>query len=104
MNRVQIPTCRVCGCTEISACPGGCSWVRAEKASVYAARKPLCSACSGTAGDMKEAIERGTKILETFSGAAAAGYAVVIGRAALRRRANRARAEAKTIDASWGTR
>lgn len=28
--------CRVCGCTEITACLGGCSWVEAD----------LCSRCS----------------------------------------------------------
>lgn len=27
--------CRVCGCTEFNACPGGCSWVEID----------LCSAC-----------------------------------------------------------
>ena len=30
--------CRVCGCTEDRACPGGCSWVE----------KDLCSACTDT--------------------------------------------------------
>lgn len=29
------PTCRVCGCTQSNACPGGCHWVE----------KDLCSAC-----------------------------------------------------------
>jgi len=29
--------CRVCGCSEFNACPGGCSWVD----------KDLCSACVG---------------------------------------------------------
>lgn len=29
--------CRVCGCTETRACPGGCSWVEYD----------LCSACAG---------------------------------------------------------
>lgn len=28
-------TCRVCGCTDMRACPGGCSWVEVD----------LCSAC-----------------------------------------------------------
>lgn len=31
--------CRVCGCTEDRACPGGCSWVE----------KDLCSACAPAA-------------------------------------------------------
>lgn len=29
------PECRVCGCTELNACPGGCSWVEED----------LCSRC-----------------------------------------------------------
>lgn len=29
-------TCRVCGCWELNACNGGCSWVEAD----------LCSACA----------------------------------------------------------
>lgn len=37
----QVPTekkqsCRVCGCTDISACPGGCHWVNDD----------LCSKCA----------------------------------------------------------
>ena len=28
-------TCRVCGCTDLQACPGGCCWVQPD----------LCSAC-----------------------------------------------------------
>jgi hypothetical protein len=31
------PQCRVCGCTELDACPGGCSW----------AEENLCSRCAG---------------------------------------------------------
>lgn len=30
------PQCRVCGCTELDACSGGCSWVKSD----------LCSRCS----------------------------------------------------------
>jgi hypothetical protein len=30
--------CRVCGCSEFRACPGGCAWVGSED---------LCSACDG---------------------------------------------------------
>lgn len=30
------PQCRVCGCTELDACPGGCYWVEDE----------LCSCCA----------------------------------------------------------
>lgn len=32
--------CRVCGCTELQACPGGCSWAGAD----------LCSSCAAAAG------------------------------------------------------
>ena len=32
-----IQRCRVCGCTDCNACPGGCYWVEAD----------LCSACVG---------------------------------------------------------
>lgn len=31
--------CRVCGCTDSAACPGGCWWVEED----------LCSACEGVA-------------------------------------------------------
>jgi hypothetical protein len=31
------PACRVCGCTEMNACPGGCYWIEPD----------LCSACEG---------------------------------------------------------
>jgi hypothetical protein len=30
------PRCRVCGCTNDNACPGGCSWIEPD----------LCSACA----------------------------------------------------------
>jgi hypothetical protein len=30
------PVCRVCGCTQNNACPGGCSWVEPD----------LCSSCA----------------------------------------------------------
>lgn len=36
--------CRVCGCTEAKACPGGCHWIEPD----------LCSACEdngGSSGD-----------------------------------------------------
>ncbi|HGM6050898.1 TPA: helix-turn-helix domain-containing protein [Stenotrophomonas maltophilia] len=32
--------CRVCSCTDLQACPGGCSWVGAD----------LCSSCATAAG------------------------------------------------------
>lgn len=32
--------CRVCSCTELQACPGGCSWVGTD----------LCSSCATAAG------------------------------------------------------
>jgi hypothetical protein len=36
-----IARCRVCGCTEDRACPGGCSWVEDPRMG------DLCSACDG---------------------------------------------------------
>jgi hypothetical protein len=33
---LDIASCRVCGCTDLSACPEGCSWVEND----------LCSACA----------------------------------------------------------
>ena len=35
-SRNAARACRVCGCTNFRACPGGCFWVQAD----------LCSACS----------------------------------------------------------
>lgn len=32
------PTCRVCGCTEDLACPGGCAWISMDP--------PTCSSCA----------------------------------------------------------
>lgn len=37
--------CRVCGCTDLRACAGGCDWINAEHT--------LCSACAG-GGDEQE--------------------------------------------------
>ena len=38
--------CRVCGCTDDHACPGGCSWVEED----------LCSACVGKDPEAKGAL------------------------------------------------
>ena len=35
----NIQKCRICGCDDFHACPGGCSWVEPD----------LCSACQGKA-------------------------------------------------------
>jgi hypothetical protein len=35
LKRSAVRACRVCGCTDAQACPGGCSWAGAD----------LCSAC-----------------------------------------------------------
>ena len=42
INEVVRPlqTCRVCGCSEDRACPGGCYWVEPD----------LCSTCAGQEG------------------------------------------------------
>lgn len=94
------PACRVCGCTEHNACvemvtrqltakqkrerwsPSAlvaCSWVKTEGAT-----PPLCSACSGTAADMAEAIDRGCRMLQQHS-MAGIDMAVKIGKAARKR-------------------
>lgn len=36
MRTKWLTRCRVCGCTEVNACAGGCSWVE----------KDLCSTCA----------------------------------------------------------
>lgn len=37
-----IPVCRLCGCDDLHACPGGCWWVGPD----------LCSACEPAPGDV----------------------------------------------------
>lgn len=32
----EAPVCRICGCTAIAACPGGCHWIEPD----------LCSRCA----------------------------------------------------------
>lgn len=99
------PACRVCGCTENNAClidvgTGysknmrrpvkmriGCSWVKVEGST-----EPLCSACSGTAADMVEAIGRGCRMLQHHT-TAGINMAVTIGKAARARYRARARRE-----------
>lgn len=44
----QYGTCRVCGCEDDRACPGGCSWVDAEHT--------ICSACAGTPADLEHTL------------------------------------------------
>jgi hypothetical protein len=36
-RRVQEPRCRICGCTHMRPCAGGCEWVEGD----------LCSVCAG---------------------------------------------------------
>jgi len=38
----ELRTCRGCGCTDLRACPGGCSWVLLEVESPTG----ICSACA----------------------------------------------------------
>lgn len=40
----DVPACRVCGCTEDRACPGGCWWVEDPEG------EDLCSACAEKEG------------------------------------------------------
>lgn len=99
-RKTSEPACRVCGCTEFAACAEGCWWVGVEKNSA-----PLCSACSGGAGDMAEAIRRNTRALNGGGmRSAVIDAAYGIGRAALRRRGARVKAEAANQDPSWGSR
>lgn len=80
------PACRVCGCTEHNACledPGQgplgipCHWVQTKGAD----EGPLCSACSGTAEDLAEAIRRAMR----FARSGGQLRAAAIQRAALAR-------------------
>mgnify|MGYP000072318525 CR=1 FL=1 len=90
MAKPSAYACRVCGCTEEQACmPFGCSWVKAEAGS-----PPLCSSCSGSPGDMLEALKRGERFLTKLTKLDVA-MAVRVGRAAVRRRNARIKAEAK---------
>lgn len=45
MSRVR--SCRICGCTDARACPGGCSW----------AGERLCSACVPPVDDVYIALQ-----------------------------------------------
>jgi hypothetical protein len=38
-RRGHVRTCRICGCTDLRACPGGCAWVADPQGG------DLCSAC-----------------------------------------------------------
>jgi hypothetical protein len=94
------PACRVCGCTEWQACSEGCWWVKVEPEA-----KPLCSACSGTADDMADAVKRSVKLLDgPGQPRRKIDLAVAIGRAAIRRRNVRFKAEGRNPDPAWGNR
>lgn len=45
----DVPACRVCGCTDERACPGGCSWVPDPTG-----QGDLCSRCEGAAAPATE--------------------------------------------------
>lgn len=50
MERVTINTCRGCGCTDLRACPGGCSWFLLDIDTATG----VCSACAQEVGwDMR---------------------------------------------------
>lgn len=49
-DRNGLTRCRVCGCTEIDACPVGCSWVEADLCSVCAT---AAEAISDWIGDVR---------------------------------------------------
>jgi len=42
-DEFQIPRCRVCGCTDLEACPEGCIWVTDPEGL-----GDLCSSCLPT--------------------------------------------------------
>ena len=41
-KKMKTATCRNCGCTDLSACPGGCSWIEVN----YRTGNGLCSRCA----------------------------------------------------------
>lgn len=51
--------CRVCGCTELTACPGGCSWIEQD----------LCSAC-----DLTPLMRKRGLLIENADESAVAAY------------------------------
>ena len=62
-RKIKVPACRICSCTELQACEGGCSWVSVEVRSA-----PLCSACAGTTTDLMEALKRISKLSDISKG------------------------------------
>lgn len=42
---VRTAACTGCGCTDLRACPGGCSWAKVDRRR----RKGLCSRCAARA-------------------------------------------------------
>lgn len=40
IDDLEVPTCRVCGCTDLEACDGGCVWVEDPEGL-----DDLCSNC-----------------------------------------------------------
>lgn len=55
---VAVPACRVCGCTDDRACPGGCAWVEAD----------LCTSCVGGFEPEAEPAARPTEAVPAESG------------------------------------
>ena len=51
MGRKRTRKCRICGCTNERACPGGCYWVERD----------LCSACGEFAPVAKKPEPKGSK-------------------------------------------
>lgn len=49
------PTCRFCGCTDLQACPGGCSWIAPEVCSACADKRPPLT----KAAEVREVIDAG---------------------------------------------
>lgn len=58
--RIKIRKCRVCGCTQYHACPGGCYWVE----------KDLCSRCAAEIASECGKSYTGGKVMDTEQRAA----------------------------------
>jgi hypothetical protein len=85
--------CRVCGCTDERACPGGCSWVEPE----------LCSACSGAAKDTIQVLTRILKVARRTEASDESGYAAIetLARGLSRRVKDRAKTDAESEPQFW---
>lgn len=54
-GRDGLVRCRVCGCTDVDACPNGCSWVEYD----------LCSVCAMAAEVLSDWVEQARRANKT---------------------------------------